>query len=283
MNKASYTLRVGLFGIGLDVYWQQFQGLKERLEGYIKHVEDKITSFNIEVVNLGLVDNVEKAFEAGHVFRKQDVDLIFLYATTYALSSTVLQVAQLTKVPFIILNLSPEATIDYAAFNQLNDRTKMTGEWLAYCSACAVPEIANVFMRAGVRFYQVTGLLQDEDDCWQEIKQWAEAAKVKHVMQHNRLGAMGHYYNGMLDIYSDLTQQCIVFGGNIEIIEVDELSFLKKSVTTEQLNDKLKEFKIKFDVQNDCPEEELLRAARTSVALDIIAGKVSAWFVGLLL
>lgn len=26
-------LRIGLFGIGLDVYWPQFAGLKERLEG----------------------------------------------------------------------------------------------------------------------------------------------------------------------------------------------------------------------------------------------------------
>ena len=28
-------LRIGLFGIGLDVYWPQFAGLKERLEGYL--------------------------------------------------------------------------------------------------------------------------------------------------------------------------------------------------------------------------------------------------------
>ena len=30
-------------------------------------------------------------------------------------------------------------------------------------------------------------------------------------MEHNRLGVMGHYYGGMLDIYSDLTQQCALF------------------------------------------------------------------------
>ncbi len=31
-----YPLKVGLFGIGLDAYWPQFKGLKERLEGYIE-------------------------------------------------------------------------------------------------------------------------------------------------------------------------------------------------------------------------------------------------------
>lgn len=269
----SYSFKVGLFGIGLETYWEQFDGLKNRLDNYIKIVEEKIASFNVEVVNLGLIDNSEKAFEAGHKFRTEDVDLIFLYTTTYALSSTVLPVAQLVKVPFIILNLSPEASIDYTTFNQTNDRTKMTSEWLAYCSACAVPEIANVFVRAGVQFHQITGLLHDDESCWKEVEQWIDAAKVRHTMFHNRLGVMGHYYSGMLDIYSDLTQQCIVFGGHIEIIEVDELSSLKRSVTTEQLNDKLKEFKTIFDIQNDCSEEELLRAAKTSAALDMLIEK----------
>ncbi len=114
MNKI-FPFKVGLFGIGLDVYWQQFEGLKNRLEGYLKIVEKQIAN-KAEVINLGLIDTSEKAFEAGHKFRSEDVDIIFLYATTYALSSTVLPVVQLAKVPFIILNLSPEASIDYNAF-----------------------------------------------------------------------------------------------------------------------------------------------------------------------
>ena len=54
---------------------------------------------------------------------------------------------------------------------------------------------------------------------------------MAHIMEHNRLGVMGHYYGGMLDIYSDLTQQCAYFGGHIEILEVDELAALRREVT----------------------------------------------------
>jgi len=50
---------------------------------------------------------------------------------------------------------NPEAAIDCASFNAMADRTKMTGEWLAYCSACSVPEIANLFNRAGIKFHQI--------------------------------------------------------------------------------------------------------------------------------
>lgn len=269
----AHQLKIGLFGIGLDTYWEQFDGLKSRLEGYLSIVENNLKAICPQIVNLGLVDTAEKAFDAGVKFRTGDVDLIFLYVSTYALSSTVLPVVQRAKVPVIILNLAPEAGIDYKAFNRMADRTKMTGEWLAYCSTCPVPEIANVFSRAGIKFHQITGVLTDDKECWDEVAEWVEAAKVAHTMAYNRLGCMGHYYSGMLDIYSDLTQQYASFGGHIELIEVDELAALRKTVTANEIQARLKEFYELFDVQGDCSVDELERAAKTSVALDMLVNK----------
>jgi|SRR5690348_2903531 len=273
MTKKEFPLKIGLFGIGLDAYWEQFTGLKERLESYLLLVHDRIKGHDVEIVNLGLIDTAEKAMEAGHRFRQADVDLIFLYVTTYALSSTVLPVVQRAKVPVIILDLSPEASINYEQFNKINDRIKMTGEWLAYCSACPVPEIANVFKRSGIKFHQVTGMLHDDKECWDEIGEWIEAAKVANTMAHNNLGAMGHYYSGMLDIYTDLTLQLATFGGHIEIIEVDELSAIRKQISQEQIDKRVKDFNEIFAFNNDCSLEELERAARTSVALDQLVQK----------
>jgi L-arabinose isomerase len=266
-------MKIGLFGIGLDTYWPQFPGLKERLEAYLGTVEQKLSQIHPEIVNAGLVDTTDKAFQAGKMFKTEDVDLIFLYVTTYALSSTVLPVVQRAKVPVILLNLSPEAAIDYTAFNSMSDRTKMTGEWLSYCSPCSVPEIANVFNRVGIKFHQITGMLNDDEECWNEVFEWVEAAKVAHIMAYNRMGCMGHYYSGMLDIYTDLTQQYAHFGGHIELIEVEELASLRKEVSKLELEDRLKLFFETFDVQSDCPIEELEKAAITSVALDKLVEK----------
>jgi L-arabinose isomerase len=278
-------LRVGLFGIGLDTYWPQFKGLKPRLEGYVRVVGKKLARPGVEVVNLGLIDNPKKALEAGHKFREADVDLIFLHVTTYALSSTVLPVVQRAKVPVIILNLSPEAAIDYARFNQMGDRTAMTGEWLAHCAPCPVPEIANVFNRARIDFHQVTGMLHEDPVCWREVDAWIEAARVAHTMFHNRLGLMGHYYSGMLDIYSDTTLQCATFGGHMEIVEVDELAALRSDVSAKQIKDRVAHFKRVFDVQSDCSQAELERAAKTSVALDRLVkehdlGSLAYYYMG---
>jgi len=266
-------VKIGLFGVGLDTYWNQFEGLEKRLRGYVDVVYEKLLAFDAEIVNLGLIDNAQKAFEAGKTFKREDVELIFLYVTTYALSSTVLPVVRKAKVPVVVLNLAPEAAIDYKTFNNLNNRTKMTSEWLAYCSACPVPEIANVFKRSGIPFYQVTGMLHNDPYVWQEIEEWVAAAKVANAMCNNTLGVMGNYYGGMLDIYSNLTLQCATFGGHIEVIEVDELSGLREQVSEVEVNDKVKTIKSWFDIQADCAGDEVRRAASTAVALDKLVDK----------
>ena len=262
------TLRVGLFGIGLEAYWSQFDGLEERLKGYVARVAEKLAAPGREIVNFGLVDSPEKAFAVGHQARRQDVDLLVLYVTTYALSSTVLPVVRRAKVPVLVLNLQLEAAIDYARFNSLPDRTAMTGDWLAFCSACPVPEIANVFARAGIPFHQVTGVLDGDSECWREIEDWISAAQVVETLSHMRLGLMGHYYSGMLDIATDLTAVSSVFGTHLEMLEIDELGALRDEVTSAALALKLEAFQTEFDVQPDCSTEELVRAARTAAALD---------------
>ena len=279
------TTKVGLFGIGLEAYWPQFKWLKKRLEGYLQEVHRQLGRPGIEVINVGLVDSPAKAFAAGHKFRQADVDLIFLHVTTYALSSTVLPVVQRAKVPVVILNLSPAPAIDYGSFNRMGNRTAMTGEWLAHCGACPVPEIANVFNRARIAFHQITGQLRGDPVVVSELEHWLEAARVANVMFHNRLGVMGHYYCGMLDIYSDLTQQCAHFGGHIELIEVDELAALRRKVTGAQIRQRVALFKRAFDVQPDCAKAELERAARTSLALDRLVrihqlGSMAYYYMG---
>ena len=260
-------LRVGLCGIGLDAYWSQFAGLEARLKGYVAQVAARLKRPGVEVVNLGLVDTPARSSEAGHLSRREDIDVLFLYVTTYALSSTVLPLVQRAGVPVVVLNLQPEAAIDYQAFNRLKDRTAMTGEWLAYCSACPVPEIANLLKRGRIPFHQVTGIL-DEEATWQEIEEWLAAARVRSMLASARLGLMGHYYSGMLDIMTDVTLVSIAFGTHVELLEVDELSALCAEVREDDLARRDEEFSAVFDVQPDCSPEELRRAARTSVALD---------------
>ncbi|HEY9167460.1 MAG TPA: L-fucose/L-arabinose isomerase family protein [Candidatus Kryptonia bacterium] len=260
--------KIALFSVGLSTYWAQFPGLLARLNGYRETILNRIScNKDVAVVDAGMVDTVEKARSAGELFRKEDVSLIFLHVSTYALSSVVLPAVLNARVPVIILNLQPVPAIDYVAFNQMGDRGKMTGEWLAHCQACSVPEIASVFNRSGIRYEFVSGYLQEKFS-WDEITGWIEAARVADVMRTNNLGILGHYYNGMLDVYTDLTQQSSAFGTHIELLEMCELKNYRDEITEAKVKEKTEEFQTEFEVSPECGLEELERAARTSLALD---------------
>jgi len=261
--------RIGLFGIGLDTYWAQFTGLKERLLGYQGYIAEQLSQMNVEVVDAGLVDNPEKSRAAARHFVERNVEAVFLFISTYALSDTVLPVAQKTQVPIIVLNLQPVSSIDYEAFNAIGDRGVMTGEWLAHCQACCAPEIANVFHRVGIDFHLVTGWLK-EKHAWNQIAEWVDAIVVRSEIRDARVGVLGHYYAGMLDVYTDVTGLAGVFGSHFELIEMDLLKQHRDRVSEEQVREKLLQFGREFRVSPECDPAELSRAARTSCALDLL-------------
>ena len=276
--------KVGLFGIGLDTYWAQFDGLLNNLKAYQEQIKNRIAALGVEVADAGMVDNPVKAREAADFLKSQDVEIVFLYVSTYALSSTVLPVAQKLKVPVVILNLQPVAELDYEAFNRLGDRGKMTGKWLEHCQACSVPEIASVFNRSGIQYDFVTGYLQDEE-AWTEIEAWTEAARVAAAMRNNRMGVLGNYYCGMLDVYTDLTKQSAVFGTHFELLEMCELKKYRDEATDAEVQAKIQEFNTAFEVAPECKTSEIERAAHTSVALDKLVknrdlGSVAYYYEG---
>ena len=260
-------VKAGLFGVGLDTYWDQFEGLLSNLKLYQEQIKKEIENSGVEVIDAGMVDTPGKAVEVARLFKSNDVDIVFLYISTYALSSTVLPVAQRVKVPIVLLNLQPVAQLDYEKFNTLYDRGKMTGVWLEHCQACSVPEIAGVFIRSGISYEILTGHFQD-NAIWDEIKEWTDAARVVKGMRNHRMGILGHYYGGMLDVYTDLTRQSATFGTHFEMLEMCELKKYCDEVTPNELESKITEFYTAFDVDSDCAPDEIKRAARTSVSLD---------------
>lgn len=262
-------VKVGLFGIGLDTYWPQFEGLKDRLIEYQNTIKNRMISLDADVYDAGLVDNPEISRAIGYQFREENVEIIFCFVATYALSHTVLPVLQSAKVPVVLLNLQPVPFMDYDRINALKDRGKMTGEWLAHCQACSVPEIANVCNRSGIQYEIISGYLE-EDYAWRKIDDWLRACEVHKKLTETRFGILGHYYCGMLDVYTDITALSSVFGSHFELLEMDQLKEERDLITNEQIKSKRKQFEREFKVSQECSEMELDRAAKTSCALDAL-------------
>jgi L-arabinose isomerase len=264
--KPPRRARVGLYSIGHPHYWDQFEGLLDRLVDYGKFIEQRLAQWG-EVYNYGMVDHENKAIEAGEFFNAKNVDIVFCHAATYCMSATHLPVAQRCKRPIVVLNLQPTERVNYGETT--------TGEWLAHCTACCVPEASYAFQRAGVPFRVVSGLLgldytpeisvADEATAdhprakaaWDEIEQWVKAASVVRTLQGGRMGFLGHTYPAMLDMYSDFTLIEAQTGMHVEILEMCDLAKLVPSITKEEKEQKLEEIKGMFVISEDSPADPL--------------------------
>jgi L-arabinose isomerase len=263
--------RIGVFGIGLAAYWPQFAGLQERLERYQREIEARLEAMGLEVVSAGLVDTPQAARSAGATLAASRVDLVMLYTATYATSSQVLPVVQTVGAPVVILNLQPTRTVDYEAMT--------TGEWLANCSTCCVPEIAGALTRARIPYRTVTGTLEEGDPAWDELREWGDATYAVRSLRAARIGFLGHTYPGMLDLYSDFTQVHAQTGAHVEVLEIDDLVERVQSADPAAVERKGEEIRQTFDlaeagsdpIADEITPETFEWSARVAVGLDQLA------------
>ncbi len=251
--------KIGLVAGGLGAYWPQFPGLLPQLEQSARRVSERMRALDCDVVDVGFISDAEDGAQAAEALRVAGCDLIVGYLTTYMTASMLAPVAQRSGAPVLIINLQPTEVMDHATFD--------TGQWLAYCGACPLPEMANTFLRLGIPFRSVSGYVED-DRAWVRIERWIKAAGVRGALRDGRHGLMGHLYPGMLDVSTDLTLVTANFGGHMEVVEFDDLRVRVAGVTESEVADRMELARSVFDVADSVETEDFQWAAKVSVGLD---------------
>lgn len=251
--------RIGLVAGGLGTYWPQFPDLLPQLQDSAAYVSERFQQMDAEVVDVGFISDAQEGAAAAERLRAADCDLIVLFLTTYLTSSMVLPIAQRANTPVLVIDLQPTEKMDHANFD--------TGAWLAYCGQCPVPEVGNVFRRAGIPFRSVSGYLRQES-AWRRIEQWIHAAHVRAALRHARHGLMGHVYPGMLDVSTDLTLLPATFGSHVEVLEFDDLRVRVEQVTDAETAERMSLAREIFTLDDTVNDEDFAWGARVSVALD---------------
>ena len=253
--------RIGLVAGGLGTYWPQFPDLLPQLQESARYVAQRFAAMDADVTDVGFVSDAQEGAAAAERLRVADCDLIVLFLTTYLTSSMVLPIAQRSGAPVLVIDLQPTERMDHATFD--------TGAWLAYCGQCPVPEVGNVFRRAGIAFRSVSGWLR-QDAAWERIERWVRAAQVRAALRHARHGLMGHVYPGMLDVSTDLTLLPVTFGSHVEVLEIDDLRQRVEQVDDARARERAGLAREIFTVDDSVEEEDLLWGARVSVGLDAL-------------
>jgi L-arabinose isomerase len=256
------AVKVGLVAGGLGAYWPQFPDLLPQLKRSAERVSERMRGLGAEVVDVGFISDAQEGAAAAEKLRAAGCDIIVGFLTTYMTATMLVPVAQRADAPVLLINLQPTESMDHATFD--------TGQWLAYCGACPLPEMANAFARCGVPFRSVSGYLEDER-AWAKIGRWVRAAGVRGALRRGRHGLMGHLYPGMLDVSTDLTLVSANFGGHVEVLEFDDLRVRVEKVTDAEAAAKKAEAEKIFELDGSVNDDDLSWAARVAVGLDRLA------------
>jgi L-arabinose isomerase len=268
-RRKPLTANVGIFGVGLDIYWEQFPGLKEGLLDYMDVFEQQVQINNVKTINFGMVDNAQAAYALLPTLKAANLDLIFCDMLTYATSSTFGILIRELDVPIVLVALQPLAQMDYAHATMVMQ--------LKNDNICSLPEFAGVAVRMGKQVPpSIIGTLYADDRAQAEIAEWCRIARVLHDLKGARIGHFGHPIEAMLDMHSDPTAFTAAFGLHIVQAELDDLVYLARTVSEDEIATKEAHILEMFDtpepgfdpLTRKLTAEDLRQAARMSVALD---------------
>jgi L-arabinose isomerase len=263
------TARVGIFGVGYHVYWNQFPGLLGELMAKLDVLVERVRATGVTVETFGMVDKAQDAYALVPKLKAADLDLIFCDMLTYATSATFGAIVRNLDVPIVLVALQPMAAMDY--------QRATTHMQLANDDFCSVPEFLGVALRMGKRPPEVIlGTLHDDPAAEAEIRTWCDIAMALHDVKRARIGHFGHPIEHMLDMQTDQTALTAAFGCHIVQTEADDLLRLSRGVTEEEILHKREEILDLFDtpdpgadpVTTKLTEEHLRKAAFAAVTLD---------------
>ena len=255
-------------GVGHAAYWPQFPGLLEQMHEKLAIFTDKVRNTGVEIIDLGISDTAETAYDILQKIKTSAPDLLFIDMVTYATSSTVACIFQATRIPIVLVALQPDPALDYAKatthLQLLND------------DICALPEFACVAMRMGRPIPpMIIGTLHNDTAAEAEIVEFCQIAKVLHSLKTARIGQMGHVLEAMLDMHTDSTLLTATFGCHIVQTEVEDIFRRYREAPSEKVAQQKEEILSYFDtpdpkvdpITQKLTEADLETAARVGTAL----------------
>ena len=268
-RKKPRFARVGIFAVAHATYWDQFPGLEEAILNYHNDLKNLIAAHDVEIIDFGMVDSNEKAFDAVSRIRGASIDVLFCNMATYATSSVFAPIIRNIDLPVILVALQPRRSLDYTRAN--------TFMQLENDNICSVPEFTGVAIRMGKKIADVIiGHLYGDEEAVKELGRWCNIAKVLHDLHSARIGLMGHVLEAMYDMHTDPTAVSSTFGVHVPLLEIEDVQRFYEKVTPEEIATKEALILEHFDtpdpksdpVTRKLTDADLRQAAHTAVALD---------------
>ena len=171
------TAKIGFFSVAHATYWDQFEGLLDNIMGYHSEAIKLIKTNHVEIVDYGMVDSSEKAFETAVKMQGDRLDVVFCNMITYATSSVFAPIIREVNLPVVLLALQPLSHLDYSkasTFMQLEND-----------NICSVPEFTGVAIRFE-KLLMLSSVCYTMIKAEQEISERCDIARSSNPASENR-------------------------------------------------------------------------------------------------
>ena len=276
IGQAKQKGKVGVMVAGHKEYWPQFPNQRNRELASADKFEDLLEESGVEVIRYfagdgtQMIDTPEKAFEAGIFFKKNDIDICFIYLPGYVASGRFMIGAKQVCCPIVLVGHQ----IIYEIGQIPMAETTGSG------GPCCVTEAYNALERCGIPAKDFVFGRQSgkwfAPEFTKEIKEWCGAANVLRAYKGAIFGHMGHSYDGMLDMNFDPTAFTRTFGVHVKMLEMCELVEYVQGASPEEIKakkDEMDEIFVYLDPSYDpttvpIDDADVEWAAQCAVGLD---------------
>jgi len=257
MTANSPRPKIGLLALTLELYEQLAPGLREGREKWVR-----------TAVLPALAELAEVTFRRA-VFRREDIeaevaalqaggaDALLVILLTYSPSQLALPALKRAGLPICIWN-----TQELYAVDEGFDGPAMVDNHGVH----GTQDLANVLLRAGVRFRYATSHVRDSE-ATAELGDFFAAAMTAGRLRQARLGLLGYPFPGMGDFALDTTQMVSTLGCQWQVLGVEEYVRRAAAAPAEQAAALAAEYRRVYDVAADISPADLEATARVELAL----------------
>ena len=246
ISRVKQAGKVGVMIVGHKEYWPQFPNSRNNEIASGENFETLLERCGAEVIryyaNDGtqMIDTPEKAFEAGIFFKKNDIDICFIYLPSYTASGRYVIGAKQVACPIVLVGHQINSEIGITPMHEGNSKG----------GPCSVAEAYNALERCGIK--PADFIFGRQSGKWysnkmeKQVDEWCRVADTLRAYKGAIFGHMGHSYEGMLDMNFDPTAFTRSFGIHVKMLEMCELVEYVQGATEAEIKAKLDEINENF-------------------------------------
>jgi L-arabinose isomerase len=254
---ADYRPKVGLLGLTLEFYESLAPAIRVERDAWVRRDVLPALAPHARVEYPGAAFRAADIEARIRAFEASGCEAILVILLTYSTSHSSIQALQAARIPILIWNTQEL----YAITPEFG-----SAELTANHGVHGTFDLANVLLRAGVRFDYVTSHLRDPGGL-AELAGLLRAAAAVTQLRHMRLGVLGHPFPGMGDFGVDLTYLRSSLGPVCETITMNEYRDVLASCKPAAVKELAAQYQKDYQVDSAVTGPMLEAAARAELAL----------------